>query len=101
TVLANAFNHRDGPAIANGKTLPCLPRHVQLARSSPVQNGIAHKHVAAFCGVVSRADHYGSAGKSLAHIVVGLAGQLKRMPRAQERSETLPRGSRKFPVEGA
>ena len=45
-VLPDAFHHGQRAAVADRKTLTSAACDVEFARSCPVENGVAHQHIA-------------------------------------------------------
>ena len=73
-VLANAFDHREGAAVAHAKAFAGAARDEKLAGGGAVQNGIAREHIAApRSGADRQLIDDRAAGQSLADVVVGFA----------------------------
>ena len=97
-MLADAFNHCQGAAVAHCEAFTRLSGNVKLARSRTVKHGIAHEHVAAFGSLGSGAYGNGSTAQAFAHVVVGFACQAEVGARDQESPKTLSGRTNEFAI---
>jgi hypothetical protein len=96
TVLANAFDHGESAAVANGKALPSASGDEKLAGGRAVKDSVAGENVAAAGSGESSRDGDGAAGKSLADVIVGLAGEADGYTFGEKCAEALAGGAMKI-----
>ncbi len=94
-MVAYAFHHHLGSAVADGETLPGLPVQEDAAGRGPVADDVAGNDVVRrSVGDVFRRPHDDFApGKPLPYEVVRLPGEFKGDARRQKGPEALPRAS--------
>ena len=99
-VIADAFDDGRRAAVADGEPLAGQAVDEHFAGGRAVEQRVADDHV--FLGIERRAgrrdDDDPPAGKPLAQVIVGVAGQLQRDAGREKRAEALARraGERKF-----
>src|SRR5277367_822112 len=95
-VLAETFNDSQRATVAHREALAGASGNIKLAGSGTVEHGISRQHIATARGRRARRNTDRSAGKSFAHVIVGLTGKLQREARSQKRAEALSRRTVKF-----
>ena len=95
-VLADAFDHGECAAVANGETFACAAGDKKLAGSCAVQNRVSGENVTAARSAGARTDRDGAAGQSFADVVVGFAVKFEIDSGAEKRAETLTGAAVKF-----
>src|SRR5262249_28959391 len=90
-VIADALDHRRGAAVAHRESLSGQPGGVELAAGGAVEHGVSDDDVLLRREACSgRGTHDDpAAGEALADVVVGVALELERDSRRQERAEAL------------
>src|SRR5258706_7899008 len=100
TVLANAFDHGEGAAVANGEAFAGAACDEKLAGGCAIQNRVASEDVATARGAEAGGDGDGAAAEAFADVVVGFAVEFEIDPGAEERAEALASTAVKFFVDG-
>ena len=102
-VIAHAFDHRVGTAVAHAKPFRRHAAKETLAGSRAVQHHVADENL--LLGLeracLRRIDDEASAGETLANVVVGVAFHFQCYALGQPSAETLPRAASELEVDGA
>ena len=72
-VLADAFDNREGAAIANGEALASAACDEELAGSGAVKNRVARENVTAARGGGAGGNRDGATGETFSDVVIGFA----------------------------
>jgi hypothetical protein len=85
----------EAPELRTQKRSPATPRKKTSPSVAPYKHGVADDDVLARNATEGsgRTDDDAPAGKSLAHVVVGFAGEVERDAARQEGAEALPGGA--------
>ncbi len=75
SVLAEAFDHGQSAAVADGKAFTAASGNVEFAAGSSVKNGVAGKNLAKLRSFGARGDGNRAAAQTLTDIIVGFAGE--------------------------
>src|SRR5262249_30243505 len=86
-VLAYAFHHRQGSAVAHGKALTGRACNVQFPGSGAIENGVAGENVTPQRSVGSGVDRDNAAAQAFADVVVGFAREMEVHSGGEERAE--------------
>ena len=78
-MVADAFDHRAGAAIANGKAFGRSAAIKRLASSRAIETHVAHDDVILGdkTGILGGIDHQPTTGESLADVIVGVSLQFQ------------------------
>src|SRR5690606_29958556 len=92
-MVAYAFHHADGAAVANSETLARQPASKHLAAGGAIQAGIANDNVLLRHerGILRREYHNAPTADAFAHVVVRVTLQRHGDSLLQERAEALSR----------
>src|SRR5262249_589481 len=90
-VVAHALHHRRGAAVADAETLAGEARGVHLGSGGAGEDGVPDDQVLLGREACARrrTDDDAAPGKTLAHVVVGIALELECHARSEERAEAL------------
>src|SRR5262249_18525012 len=101
-VVADAFHHGEGPAVAHGEALAGYSAEVGLAAGGPVQHHVAHEDVGRGGeGRLGRGEgHELAPGEALAHVVIGVAFQGEGDAPRHEGGEALPGRAEEVDADG-
>ena len=95
-VLADAFDHGQRAAIADGEAFSGAAGDVEFSGRRAVEHGVADEDVAAQGSFVSGGDCDRAAAQALADVIIGFAEQTEFHSRDQECAEALSGGADKF-----
>src|SRR5260221_836790 len=95
-VLADAFDHCNSTAVADGEAFADLSGDEEPARGGPVQHRVAGEHVAAFGSILAGADGDGIAGEAFADVIVSFPKKIQRETFGKKSSEALASGATEF-----
>ena len=91
-MIAAAFDHRERTGVAHGEAFACDALEIGLAGNRAVQHGVADDDVLGRLALCFRrlSHDNAAAGQTLADIIVGVAGQFQREPRARNAPKLPP-----------
>src|SRR5436305_13256963 len=88
-MLANAFHHCEGSAVAHGESFPGTPSHVECDGGDTIAHAVYDQHVAALGSFVAGSDGDGAAAEAFSDVIVRLAQQAELHTRNQEGAKAL------------